>query len=141
MLIVFDMDNTLVDELGSSKRPGIDALLSRLLSEKHTLYLWTSSTRDRAMSILRDHDLKKYFSKFIYRENYDPDNKGLNKDIRMVDGELLVDDDPKQIKYMNTIGRKGVLVTSYRQNMDIEDTGDIYKNIMSQRSIFSRLFK
>ena len=34
----------------------------------------------------------------IFRENYDPQNKGINKDIRKVKGDMLVDDDPSEIR-------------------------------------------
>jgi len=63
MVIVFDMDNTLVDEFGSSVRPGIVDLLKRLRQSGITLVLWTNSRRDRAREILRIHDLHKYFTK------------------------------------------------------------------------------
>lgn len=53
--IVFDMDNTLFDELGRWPRPGIRELLERLRKDGHTLALWTSSTAMRARSLLADH--------------------------------------------------------------------------------------
>jgi len=115
MRIVFDMDNTLVDELGAQLRPGILAVLERLLAEKHVLILWTSSVAERARAILQDHDLERFFSAFRFREDYDPDNAGKPKDIREVQGDLLVDDDPRQIQYMKTIGKRGFLISAYRQ--------------------------
>jgi phosphoglycolate phosphatase-like HAD superfamily hydrolase len=140
MNIVFDMDNTLVDELGATKRPGIDQLLVRLGAEGHVLHLWTTSGRDRAVTILRDHDLRRYFKTCVYREDFDPDRKGLGKDIRKIGGDVLVDDDLKQINYMKAIGKKGVLVESYRKNMNIADTHQIYESIRAKRSCLSRLF-
>lgn len=52
-VVVFDMDNTLVDSFGSEARPGIVGLLQKLRQEGRTLVLWTNSRRDRAMEILR----------------------------------------------------------------------------------------
>ncbi|MCX7039575.1 MAG: hypothetical protein NT005_10655 [Spirochaetes bacterium] len=53
MVAVFDMDNTLV--------------------------LGTSSRRDRAIEILREHDLRRYFKACICREDYDPDEQDVPK--------------------------------------------------------------
>ena len=80
MNIVFDMDNTLTDGLGAAIRPGIITLLERLKADGHILMLWTNSTKDRARYILHSHDLTKYLSNFVFRENYDPDSDGTPKD-------------------------------------------------------------
>ena len=80
MVIVFDMDDTLADEFGSALRPGIRELLERLRGDGHTLVLWTNSRRTRARDILRLHDLNRYFSSFVFREDYDPLEKGFRKD-------------------------------------------------------------
>ncbi|HMZ60666.1 MAG TPA: HAD family hydrolase, partial [Leptospiraceae bacterium] len=71
MKIVFDMDNTVSDEFGSELREGIKELLSKLVSEKHTLVLWTNSSEERAEEILTRLKIKKFFSKCIFREDYD----------------------------------------------------------------------
>ncbi|HEX3047420.1 MAG TPA: NIF family HAD-type phosphatase, partial [Bacillota bacterium] len=97
MNIVMDMDNTLTDEFGSSVRPGIINFLETLKRDGHVLILWTNSTKERAVTILKDHRLHFYFSRFIFREDYDPQNIGLPKDIRKVEGDLLIDDDPDEI--------------------------------------------
>ena len=115
MIIVFDMDNTLTDEMGSSLRPGIIVLLQKLVKEKFELKLWTNSKKDRAISILHEHKLKLYFSEFVFRENYDPEDKGIRKDIRKVKGEILIDDDPKEIQYVKSIGKDGFLISSFRK--------------------------
>ena len=115
MTIVFDMDNTLTDEFGSTLRPGIVSLLKRLETEGHTLKLWTNSKRNRAVEILRTHVLMSFFVECVYRENYDPQELGLSKDIRKIKGDLLIDDDPNEIEYMKKIGRKGFLISSYRK--------------------------
>ena len=126
MTIVFDMDNTLVDELGASVRPGIKALLNRLKKENHVLVLWTNSTRDRALSIMNDHDLRQFFKMMIFRENYDPQNKGLNKDIRKVKGDMLVDDDPSEISFVISIKKKGFEITPYRKG-NVPDKRELAK--------------
>jgi phosphoglycolate phosphatase-like HAD superfamily hydrolase len=72
MTIVFDLDNTLVDALGSTVRPGIAELLGRLHREGHSLILWTNSRKERAQEILRLHNLRRLFQACIYREDYDP---------------------------------------------------------------------
>lgn len=118
MRIVFDMDNTLVDELGATLRPGIVGLLERLKAEKHTLILWTSSAKWRAITILKDHGLSRFFSEMRFRENYDPNNTGKPKDIREVKGDILIDDDPKLIAYLKTIGKPGFLISAFRQGLD-----------------------
>ena len=115
MNIVFDMDNTIVDEFGATVRPGIIALLKRLKSDGHRLILWTHSKRSRARVILKDHGIFHYFDSFVFRENYDPLEKGLRKDIRKVKGDFLVDDDPEEISYMREIGRGGFLIQPFRK--------------------------
>ncbi len=115
MTIVFDMDNTLVDEFGATVRPGMRALLYRLKKENHVLVLWTNSTRNRALSIMNDHDLRQFFKLMIFRENYDPQNRGLNKDIRKVKGDMLIDDDPSEISYVKSIKKKGFEITPFRK--------------------------
>ncbi len=115
MTIVFDMDNTLVDEFGATVRPGMRALLNRLKKENHVLVLWTNSTRNRALSIMNDHDLRQFFTLMIFRENYDPQNRGLNKDIRKVKGDMLIDDDPSEISYVKSIKKKGFEITPFRK--------------------------
>jgi phosphoglycolate phosphatase-like HAD superfamily hydrolase len=84
MTIVFDLDNTLVDALGSTVRPGIAELLGRLHREGHSLILWTNSRKERAQEILRLHNLRQHFQACIYREDYDPDERDVPKDIRRV---------------------------------------------------------
>ena len=114
MKIVFDMDNTLADEFGRDARPGMAELLERLLADGHTLALWTSSTRARAVDILRLHDFERFFDEFVFREDYDPENQGRPKDIRRIGGDALIDDDPKQIAYMKKIGKLGIPIVAYR---------------------------
>lgn len=116
MIIVFDMDNTLMDELGNSVRPGMIDLLNDLIDDGHTLILWSSSTRSRGRYLLHSQALDRYFSQAIFREDYDPHHNGLHKDIRMVNGDLLVDDDPDEIHFVKRIKRAGFLISPYRQH-------------------------
>ena len=119
MIVVFDMDNTLADELGKQARPGAVALLDRLKADGgFELALWTSSTRERARIILAEHGLDGYFGTFIYREDYDPANLGAFKDIRDIGGVYLIDDDPKQIDFVKSVGLGGFLITAYRGGDD-----------------------
>ncbi len=118
--IVFDMDNTLVDEFGSTVRPGIVSLLDELKQSGKTLMLWTNSTAGRAKPILFDHGLHRYFAKYVFREDYDPGQTGVRKDIRTIGGELLADDDPGEIRYVESIGLRGFLVKAYRKNSRVD---------------------
>ena len=135
LTIVFDMDNTLTDEFGADVRPEIVALLNRLKREGHILTLWTNSKRQRALEILSAHNLRKYFSKQIFRENYDPEEKDLRKDIREVKGDILIDDDPQEIEYVKSIGRGGFLISPFRKGNTPEKTeiAVLYKSISSFR--------
>jgi FMN phosphatase YigB (HAD superfamily) len=118
--IVFDMDNTLVDEFGSTTRPGIIDFLTNLKNKNFHLYLWTNSTRIRAKEILLYHKLYPYFDKCIYREDYDPLNRGIHKNIRKINGELLIDDDPSEIEFVKMLGYKGYLIKPYRKNSKLK---------------------
>jgi phosphoglycolate phosphatase-like HAD superfamily hydrolase len=120
MIVVFDMDNTLVDELGATVRPGIVGLLEQLRKDGHTLVIWTSSRRERASEILAHHGLRRHFRACICREDYDPDDKGIPKDIRRIKGDILVDDDPDAVRYVRLVGRKGFQITPYRKNASVD---------------------
>ena len=131
MLIVFDMDNTLADEFGSAPRPGMHGLLQRLLADGHKLALWTNSTGRRAKTILMDLGFRRYFSIFKFREDYDPGNRGKMKDIRQIGGDILIDDDPAEVRYVNSIKKKGILISAYRKGAEPpeDELEDIYKQI------------
>jgi phosphoglycolate phosphatase-like HAD superfamily hydrolase len=142
MIIVFDMDNTLVDEMGSSLRPGILDLLKKLKADNHELKLWTNSKRDRANSILQEHKLKSYFTNFVFREDYDPEEKGNRKDIRNVKGDYLIDDDPREIQYVKSIGKDGFLISSFRKGSKVKENelNEIYKLIQKNSGFFNKFF-
>jgi FMN phosphatase YigB (HAD superfamily) len=141
MNIVFDMDNTLTDEFGKKIRPGMVDLLSQLKDEGHTLTLWTNSTRTRALKIIQYHNLKQYFSKCIFREDYDKHNEGLNKDIRKIHADILIDDDPDEISYTRRMGKTGILIQPFRSTStpDEDELGAIYKTIKKKTKFFHRL--
>ena len=48
MHIYFDLDNTLIDELGQAVRPGIIELLELFKANNLQLSIWTASTKARA---------------------------------------------------------------------------------------------
>jgi len=120
MKIAIDMDNTIIDELGATLRPGIIDFLEEL-SERHELVLFSNSRRIRAMEILDHFDLRKYFIKIVSRENYDPEEKGLMKDIGMFDCGVLIDDDAAEIEYTKNKGKTGILIESYRKNKKLDE--------------------
>jgi hypothetical protein len=51
MKIAIDMDNTIIDELGATLRPGIINFHEKV-SIRNELILWTNSKRIRAIEIL-----------------------------------------------------------------------------------------
>jgi len=120
MKIAIDMDNTIIDEFGSTLRPGILDFLKEI-STRHELILWTNSKRIRAMEIIDHFDIRKYFTKIISRENYDPQEIGLSKDISQYDCDILIDDDPEEIKYNESRGKTGILVETYRRNKKVNE--------------------
>ena len=118
MKIAIDMDNTIIDELGSSLRPGIMDFLESI-SKRHELILWTNSKRIRTIEIIDHFDLRKYFKKIISRENYDPEGKGLRKDIGKYGYDIIIDDDTNEVEYNEGKGKIGILVQTYRKNKRI----------------------
>ena len=138
--IVFDMDNTLADEFGKEARPGMRDLLGRLADDGHALALWTSSTRARALRILADHRFADFFAERVFREDYDRENKGAPKDIRRIGGDVLVDDDPKQIAFVKSVGLRGVLVKSYRGGNESPEVVKVLEKEI-RGGFLSRLFE
>ncbi|MDR2783247.1 MAG: HAD family hydrolase [Treponema sp.] len=127
MKIAIDMDNTIIDELGSTLRPGIINFLE-IISTRHELILWTNSKRMRTMEILDYFNLRKYFQKkIITRENYDAEEKGIKKNIEKYNYDIIIDDDAEEIEYNKNNGKIGVLVESYRKNKTI-DENEMKKN-------------
>jgi hydroxymethylpyrimidine pyrophosphatase-like HAD family hydrolase len=107
--IYFDLDLTLIDELGQTVRPGMFELLESFKANNLQLSIWTASTKERAEPIIHELGLAEYFSSFVYREDYDPDATFagmLPKDIRFGDGDMLIDDSPRHCKFVESIGLK-----------------------------------
>ena len=142
MTIVLDMDNTLTDEFGSTVRPGIVSLLQRCNNDGHRLVLWTNYKRERAKDILSRYNLNKYFSTFIFRENYDPQEKGVAKDIRKIKGDILIDDDPSEISFMKSIHKRGFKISSYRKGTkpNPKELSELYSYINKSIGLFGKLF-
>ena len=115
MIVVFDMDKTLTDDFGASVRPGIVGLLRRLVGDGIELCLWTNSTAERAREILSLHGLERFFTRFLFREDFDAKSEaGVPKDIRKIGAQFLVDADPMQIRFAQSVERGGFLITAYR---------------------------
>jgi phosphoglycolate phosphatase-like HAD superfamily hydrolase len=114
------MDNTIIDEMASTLRPGIINFLEKV-SKRNELILWTNSKRIRTMEILEYFDLRKYFIKIISRENYDPEKKGVKKDIREYNYDIIIDDDIEEIEYNRRNGNVGILVESYRKDKKVDE--------------------
>lgn len=110
-VIVFDLDNTIVDEMGRFLRPGIKPLLNKL-KKKSILILWSSSTRERGESILRQFDISHLFERTIFREDYYEKSKF--KDVGIVNGDILIDDDPAEIRYNKKNNANAYLIPPFR---------------------------
>ncbi len=119
MKIAVDMDNTLVDELGAKLRPGIVPFLEAL-SRGHELVLWTNSRKQRAYDILSHHGLRGYFSGMICREDYDPEEKGMRKDLGRFGIDCLIDDDPVEVEFNASRKKKAFLVKSFRNGASMD---------------------
>ena len=120
MKIAIDMDNTIIDEFGSTLRPGILDFLDKI-SENNELILWTNSKRIRTMEILEHFNLRKYFVKIITRENYDPEENNLQKNIAEYNYDVIIDDDKEEIEYNKNKGKIGILIEPYRKNKKMEE--------------------
>ncbi len=127
MIIAIDLDNTIIDEFGSTLRPGIIEFLD-ILFKKHSLILWTNSKKIRAYEIIKYFNLRKYFTRMICREDYDPDDIGERKDLRKIDGNIIIDDDPDEIQYNKKNKKIAILVKPYRKNSNI--SGKELENIL-----------
>lgn len=141
MTVVFDMDNTLVDSFGGEVRPGIVALLERLRGDGHVLVLWTNSRRERALEILGIHDLRRQFASCICREDYDPHERDVPKDIRRVRGDMLVDDDPDAVAYVRSTGRRGYCIRPFHRGagLDRAELARLYTGISRSPGLLERL--
>jgi len=132
MHIYFDLDGTLVDENGESLRPGIRTFLDTLCANAIMLSLWTASTEERAVSVLDEFNLRTYFTNIVAREHYDPYAEGYGKDIRYLDGDILIDNDPKHIEFAQSIGKQGFLLSTYVKGtpVDSSEIEEILRDIL-----------
>jgi len=64
---VFEAENRMIRE-GIALKAGAKELVSYLKEKQYKMAIATSSTRDRAMSILNQHDFAKYFDEFVFAE-------------------------------------------------------------------------
>lgn len=141
MKIVFDLDNTLVDELGATVRPGIAALLAELREAGHVLALWTHSERGRAIRILRDLGLRDHFAELVCREDYDPEDRGVRKDVRRIGGVFLVDDSPEEVTHVRSLGIAAFRISTYRRGgaPDARELDELRRAIRRSGSWLGRL--
>ena len=136
--VVFDVDHTLINEKGESVRPGIIELLKSLTDNDIELAIWTASFKARSEPILRNLGLIQYFSDLIYREDYNTDSRrwiSVPKDIRKINGGMLVDDSQKQVDYVNSIGLIGYKMTPYAStepynSPDISELEELHRIIL-----------
>ena len=138
------MDNTLLDDSGKIIRPGIEDLLNKLLKKEYELFVWTNSPKARANLLLNDTKLKNYFSGIIAREDYDKENKNLPKDIKRFGFDVLIDDDPAEIKYNKSRGNKAILIKSFRSvntKLNLNETKDLLIEIESREGLLGKMLK
>ncbi len=126
--LVFDLNHTLVDSVGATARPGVEQLLASLQVD-YRLVLWTHSRRWRGRRLLREHNLAHFFDQQLYRQDYDPDDIGTRKDIRRVQGRLIVDDDAEEIAFNARHGARVFHIPRYRQRNQAERVDDLYDRI------------
>ena len=128
MHIYFDLDHTIIDDTGEDLRPGILELFEWCLDKSIKVSLWTGSTEERTREILEKFQLYMFFTHLVFREDYDPDGIDLGKNINYQDGDHLVDDDPKQIAYVESLGKKGYKLskfTSIAQPPPTQELGEL----------------
>jgi hypothetical protein len=125
--IYFDLDETILDEVGVDLRPGIRSLLEKLTSDGHKISLWSASTQDRGLDFLSLHGLATFFRSTVFRDDYDPGCEGHPKDIRFGNGDMLVDNDLAQVEFVQSIGKQGLHVASYSSKSKTTRTDDSLK--------------
>lgn len=76
----------------------------------------------------------------IYREDYDPEDGDIPKDIRKVHGDLLVDDDPAEIVFAKSVGKKGFLIRPYhrRKKPALNELTELYRAVSKGHSFYAR---
>lgn len=127
--IVIDLDNTLVSK--GQLRPGAKEQLN-LLAKKNNLILWTHSTADEAATKLGENRIGDLFSQVITREDYAL-GQGVNtpKDIRLVGGDILIDNSAKLTSFVEKTGLPAIKVSTYKGG---ESSGltNLYEQVASK---------
>ncbi len=144
--IVFDMDNTIIDEFGKHIRSGFEEVLLFCINNNFRLVLWTNSTYLRLFEIFRFFpQIFKCFDTFITRESYDIQyirNRNcqrykdicLNfrniilfdkkypgiKYIPVLGYKVLIEDDPAVSKYGTILGIKTFICRTLRSKNHLE---------------------
>lgn len=130
MRIVFELSQTITDRIGIDVRPGMIMLMEELIGAQHELWLWTRLKKEEAKPVLREHGLVRYFTGTTFREDYDPWGEGVLKDIRRVRGGLLVDSDPVDIEYVESLGLQAFQVRPYEGgDVSQRDLGELLEGI------------
>jgi hypothetical protein len=83
MIVVFDLDFTLVDRYGTSVRPGMEDLLLGLTKAGHGLALWTAASRFRTENIFAFYGLDRHFEPIVCKEDPLAVEAAGHKDIRL----------------------------------------------------------
>ena len=113
MKIAVDLDNTLIDELGKSLRPGAHEFLKKL-SNHGSLVLWSSSSKNRGLEILTRFALRDYFEYTIFREDYLSEKGKGRKDLADRKIDVLIDDDMAEISFNKRNKRIAIWIPPYR---------------------------
>ncbi len=119
MHIYFDLDNTLIDELGQTVRPGMFELLDSFKANNLQLSIWTASTKERAEPIIHELGLANYFTAFVYREDWWGD---------ATLGGTQPDDSPRHCKFVESIGLKAFRIEPFISYGD-QDNNDYYAEL------------
>jgi hypothetical protein len=121
MIVVFDLDFTLVDCYATTVRPGMVDLLESLAADGHGLALWTAASRHRTDNIFSFHSLGRHFDPVVCRGDPLSEQAEGKKDIRLIDGAFQVDDEAEQIDYVRGLGLEGFVVSRFDGDPILDD--------------------
>jgi exonuclease I len=147
MNIVFTLNKTLTNESKTGLRPGAVELLEKLNKEKHNLILWTDLNKSETITFLIKKDIKKYFSKVIAREDFNPDEESNPiKNIKIIKGDVLIDNEPIQAKFGKENNYPVILIDTFEEDKEESISKDewvkIYKKIKNvDRNILFKIKK
>lgn len=147
MNIVFTLSKTLTDEKLTRLRPGLVVFLERLKKENHNLILWANQNKTETISFLITKKIKKYFSKLITKEDFNPEEEpNPIKNIKIINGDVLIDNDPTQMRFGKKYGYPVILISKFGENTE-EDISEkdwitIHKKIKNvNRNILFKIKK